>query len=189
MQQTTLPTASGDESNALWDPEEAIELWKYFGGIGSADKNTMVTVESLLLGISATIIGYVVTNLGFQSLSVTQPIKGLCLALLGLVISGVASYVALLYGGYSNWNWAKADAIARAQAKRHPKWNELLPKNFQKEPAGKPSFFCAIALYLGEPSDPTKQLAPIFGLYAGLAVVAAIFHLAILLLSAASLKR
>ena len=129
MQQTTLPTASGDESNALWDPEEAIELWKYFGGIGSADKNTMVTVESLLLGISATIIGYVVTNLGIQWLSVTQPIKGLCLALLGLVISGVASYVALLYGGYSNWNWAKADAIARAQAKRHPKWNELLPGN------------------------------------------------------------
>lgn len=189
MQQPRNPNVTSDDGPP-WTEDEALELWKYFGGTGTADKNTMVTVESLLLGFSAALIGYVVTNLlGFNPLCVNEPLKGIYVALLGIAISGVSVYVSLLYGGYSNWNWAQADAIARDQATRHPKWAHLLPENARAvrekwKQLGKPSLFCAIALGSGKPCDPTKQLAPIFGLYLWLAVGAALFYLSILVLSA-----
>jgi hypothetical protein len=181
MQQPTNP-AGGDG----WGENQAMELWKYFGGVGAADKNTMVTVESLLLGFSSALIGYVVTNLlCFSPLSVHEPFKGLCVALLGTAISVAAGYVSLLYGGYSNWNWAQADAIARDQAKRDPKWDQFLPEKAEEvlekwRLQDKPSPFCAIALKRGRPCYPTKQLAPIFCLYLWLAIAATLFHLSIL---------
>jgi hypothetical protein len=168
-------------------------LWKYFGGVGAADKNTMVTVESLLLGFSAAIIWYVVTNLDFHPLSLKEPYKGICLGVLGVVISCVAGYVSLLYGGYSNWNWAKADAIARDQAERFPKWARLLPENakaaVEKGTTHKLSWFCVIATRFGQPCDPIAQLAPIFSLYAWLALCAALLHLLVLLLSVCKLDQ
>jgi hypothetical protein len=154
----------------------------------------MVTVESLLLGFSAALVAYVGTNLlCFPPLSVTDPYKAICLAILGVVISSVAAYVSLLYGGYSNWNWAKADAIARDQAARYPKWAELLPQNAQAAVARgttrAPSWFSAIAARFGRPCDPIAQLAPIFSLYAWLALAAALFHLFVLFLSVYEVRR
>ena len=149
----------------------------------------MVTVVSWLLGLSAAIIGYIVTNL---PLSATEPFKGMYPALLGVVISCVAVYVSLLYGGYSNWNWAHADDIARNMAERflESTWGELLPENskaaLQNWTRGKRSFH-AIAMKLGKPCDPTKKLAPIFSLYTWLGFFAALFHLSIFLWSASIL--
>ncbi len=188
MQQPKCANTTADDGPP-WSEEYAMELWKYFGGVGAADKNTMVTVETLLLGLSTALIGYVVTKLlSFNPLSVNESFKGICVALVGTAISVVAGYVSLLYGGYSNWNWAQADAIARDQATRHPRWAEFLPENAKAarekwKQLGKPSIPCAIALRCGRPCYPTKQLAPIFSLYLGLALGATLFHLSILLLS------
>lgn len=188
MEQPGNSNSAGDDGSS-WTEPQAMELWKFFGGVGAADKNTMVTVESLLLGFSAALIGYVVTNLlCFNPLSVNESFQGVCVALLGTAISGVAVYVSLLYGGYSNWNWAQADAIARDQAIRHPKWAQFLPENAKAarenwKQLGKPSLLCTIALASGKPCDPRRQLAPIFCLYLWLALAATLFHLSLLLLS------
>ena len=184
---TQNPSCDADES-AQWSEPQALDLWKYFGGVGASDKNTMVTVESLFLGFSAAIIWYIVTNLlRVNPLSVTEPFKAGCLAILGVAISGGVIYVALLYGGYSNWNWAMADAIAREQAKRHPKWNDLLPENseavVEKWMTSKPSYLCAVAARRGQPCDPKTQLAPIFIFYGIYALLAALFHLFVFLIS------
>src|SRR3972149_4465382 len=89
MKQSGKPNApEDDKSNAPWSEMQALELWKHFGSVGTQDKNTMVTVESLLLGFSAAIIGYYVgTNLlTFQPLHVEDPVKGIYIALLGVGI-------------------------------------------------------------------------------------------------------
>jgi hypothetical protein len=185
----------------LWSQQQALELWKYFDGMGATDKNTMVTVESLLMGFLAAIIWYVVTNLlAFRSLAetaaatgvcvalpglvITTPRSGISLAFLGLVISLVAGYVSLLYGGYSNRNWAKAAAIAGKQAQSYPKWNELLPENLKVIAQQKTSYFWRWATNFGRPCNPIRQLPPIFCVYTWLAVCVALFHFIVLILSA-----
>jgi hypothetical protein len=166
----------------------------------------MVTVESLLLGFSAAIISYVGTKLlvfgtiseptatarhcvAFPGFVITEPSNGISVALLGLVISIVASYVALLYGGYSNRNWAKAAAIANEQANIYPKWNELLPKNLKLVAQQKTSYFCRWARESGQPCEPTTQLPPIFCVYTWLGISATLFHLIVLFGSATCLLK
>jgi hypothetical protein len=39
-------------------PDQDLELWKHFATFGGADKNTMVTAASWILGFSATIVGF-----------------------------------------------------------------------------------------------------------------------------------
>jgi hypothetical protein len=51
MDQSAGSNQSGDDNPTLWSQQQALQLWKYFDGVGAADKNTMVTVESLLLGV------------------------------------------------------------------------------------------------------------------------------------------
>jgi hypothetical protein len=190
------PTSDGgsEQGGMHWSEGQAIELWKYFGGVGAADKNTMVTVESLLLGFSAAIVGYVGTNLlCFRLFGIADPYRAICIALLGIVISCVAGYVSLLYGGYSNRNWAQADAIARNRAARYPKWAELLLRENSKPSVeegttGKPSWFAATAWRFGRSCDPLTQLAPIFCLYAWLALSAGLFHLWVLFVSVRALS-
>jgi hypothetical protein len=186
MAQPPPPPEADDPTQ--WSEGQALELWKYFGGVGAADKNTMVTVESLLLGFSATVMGYLVTQvLCFGPFSVTKPYQGIGLAMLGLLISGVAVRVALLYGGYSNWNWVMADAVARAQ-KHQTKWEKLLPEKASTvvtlEPHAGASWFFNKAMKWGRPCEPTKRLAPIFSLYAKLAIVAAAIHAVVVAVSA-----
>jgi hypothetical protein len=173
-----------------WTENEALDLWKYFGGVGAADKNTMVTVETLLLGISTALIGYAATHLmSFNPLAVSQPFQGFSVALLGVAVSGASVFVALLYAGYSNWNWAQADAIARNLANSDSKWAKLLPENADavrkewRKSDGKPSPLCTAALALGRPCYPTRRIAPIFTLYVCMAIAATIIHVLILILS------
>jgi hypothetical protein len=201
MDQPESSNKSADDHPTIWSQQQALELWKYFDGMGATDKNTMVTVESLLLGFLAAIISYVGINLlafrpglvtpaaagvcvALPGLVVPDPINGIIFALLGLVISVVAGYVSLLYGGYSNWNWAKAAAIAADQAKRYAKWNDLLPKHFKIDAQQKTSNFCRWARNFGGPCDATTQLPPIFCVYTWLATLAILFHLIVLIFSA-----
>jgi hypothetical protein len=177
--------APGPEDPTLWGEVPALELWKYFGGVGAADKNAMVTVESLLLGFSSLVLSYLVTTvIRFDPFCVTKPYQGFSLALLGLVISLLAAYVALLYGGYSNWNWAMADKIAR-QREGQKKWAALLPENADtSSPRPGASWFFNKAMKWGRPCEPTKRLAPIFCLYATLALLAALTHAGVVVVSA-----
>ena len=187
--------APAEEISAPWTESEALELWKYFGSVGSADKNTMVTVVSWLLGLSAAIIGYILTNL---PLSITEAFKGISLSFLGIAISYMSGRISLLYGGYSNWNWAKADEIAReldqrlSKLKRLPKskWSKLLPESSKEDlegwTSGKLSFH-TIAMKLGRPCDPRNEVAPIFVLYTRLSLFSALAHLMVFVLSVWSL--
>src|SRR6266498_1738307 len=100
-----------------------IELWRHFASSGSVDKNTMVTVTSWLIGLSATAIEYIITNLiDFNTVTIIETKKFICVALLGAIISLVSSYISLLYGGYANENWAKAAEIANKNG-----WYDLIP--------------------------------------------------------------
>ena len=95
--------------------------------MGGTDKNTMVTIVSWLLAFAATAIGYIVTHkdmIGPTAGEISHPLRMMAVSLLGLVVSGIAGYVTLLYGGYANRNWAKADEIADRRG-----WLDLLPGN------------------------------------------------------------
>lgn len=83
---------SGDNSPPRWRDDQAIELWKYFGGVGAQDKTTMVTVGFLLLGFSATLMGILIDKdlLKFWPLSIGELGKAISFAILGIVISCVA---------------------------------------------------------------------------------------------------
>jgi hypothetical protein len=168
---------------------QAVELWQHFADVGREDKNTMVTVTSWLLTFSATIIGYIVTNLAqFNSFAFTEPPKVFGLTLLGAAISLVAMYVALLYGGYTKTNWAKADeiAIANGRADLVPDYSRLKGKESK---SGKLSVVPAIAEKLAGPCDPRKTMAPVFFLFAGLALSMVIAHLIFVGLSLSQILR
>ena len=105
------------------DLQQDLEFWKHYAGFGGEDKNRMVTIASWLLGLSAAMLGYIVSEtISPESFSVTEPVKALLLSVVGLGVSIVAAYIAVLYGGYSNRNWEMADRIASRQ-----KWSDLLP--------------------------------------------------------------
>ena len=205
MTQTT-PSSQSDDP-ARWSEADALELWKFFGGVGAADKNTMVTVETLLLTLSSTALGYLVTGIfRFDPFSVTKPYQGLGVAVLGFAISCVAAYLAVLYGGYSNWNWGMADFIARTKkneiASATPpikwetllpeeadtsKWEALLPKKADtlvERMTDPNAWFHKRAMKWGRPCEPTRRLAPIFTVFTLLALVAAFLHAGVAVVSA-----
>ncbi len=176
-----LAKSENQRTDHAWEEDQALELWKYFDGVGGADKNTMVTVVSLLLGFSATIIGYIVTQLvSFDPLVLAQPLKAIWLALLGFIISLLAAYMALLYGGYANRNWAKAAEIARSRD-----WRDLLPDSSMSEKGeranGQPGRLASFAERRARHHEPRTELAPVFSIFALLAVLAALLHLIFLI--------
>ena len=113
-------------------PNQDLELWKHYASFGGEDKNRMVTIVIWLLGGAAFILWHIWLHL-IETSSVktssikfclTDPLKVLGVAIVGMGISALAGYVSLLYGGYSNRNWAKADQIARYRGWRDPLPNE-----------------------------------------------------------------
>jgi hypothetical protein len=150
-----------------------LEIWKHLASSGGTDKNTMITVTMWLLAFSATALGYIGTETinsaapGF----VVDPDRMMAVSLLGLLISLVATYVTLLYGGYSNRNWAKADCIARAHG-----WRDLLPASSSEEKASRARTLVRFSWDLARPCNPETTLAPVFVAFAGLAALSAVTH-------------
>ncbi len=95
-------------NDKTWDDDKkfAFEAWKYYGGIGGADKNRMIQIVTWLLGFSAAIIGF------YASGKLTEPVGNVLLIGIGILVSILAAFVALLYGGYAARNWSIADRIA-----------------------------------------------------------------------------
>jgi len=165
-------------------PDQAFEAWRHYANVGGVDKNTMVSVASWLLGGSAAIIAFIATNfLSEDSFGLTQPVATLMLAGAGSFVSLAAGFIALLYGGYANWNWARAHDIARVR-----KWKDLLPETNYPQENGEPTGLTAYAAQHADPKCAPMHLASIFIIFFRLALVSTLVHLSILIWSVASIR-
>lgn len=70
----------------------------------------MIKIVTWLLGFSTTIIGVYATG------KLTEYFAKVLLIVLGILVSVLAAFTALLYGGYATWNWAIVDRIAKDYA-------------------------------------------------------------------------
>jgi len=146
-----------------WDDEKlAFEAWKHCGAIGGADKDKMIQIVTWLLGFSAVIICF----------HATGDLKDPRVGFLGILVSFVAAYVALLYGAYAAWNWALADEIADAY-----QWRELLPGH-------EPTHISAAGWQgslVGHLARPCKgKIAPVFWAFMVFSVLSAVIHVFLL---------
>ena len=76
------------------DPDLAFEMWKEYAGI----KDRMIQIATWLLAFSAGIIGFYATG------KITKAQQALLW--IGVLVSVIAAFTALLYGGYAARNWA-----------------------------------------------------------------------------------
>lgn len=172
-------TGSGTRGSAYvhLEGDRALEAWRHFASTGASDKHTMVTIVSWLLGFVAGEIGYVVTKLVTATMSPIAKERMLVVSLLGFLISFVAAFLSLLYGGYSHRNWAHADYIAEKNG-----WRELLPPERMNAESVTPesrgsigwalSKLTQIGWYLSTPTTDETRLAPVFYVYFALAALA-----------------
>lgn len=178
MSDSELSDAHAKDEAAERPPDLDLEVWKHFAGMGGTDKNTMITTVSWLLAFAATAIGYIVTDsqmIATTSPRIQSPGRLMAVSLLGIFVSVAAEYLAILYGGYSNRNWAKADEIARKR-----KWLDLLPEGspdkMTPEQGGKPARLAAIAWQRARPCYPQTDLAPVFKIFSFLAFLSGLAH-------------
>jgi hypothetical protein len=176
------------------DDGVALEAWKHYASVGGADKDRMVAVSTWLLGFSATIIGFTLTQ-GVDGYSLKQPMVSALLALVGMGLSAVALAVAFSYGGYANRAWATADQIAAAY-----NWHYLLPSNNPFQSASAPAEtqgitwrrrildwahgkMAELALGLADPRPTQRRLAPVFEVFVLVALASFVIHLLVVLWS------
>ena len=158
---------------------EDLELWKHHASFGGEDKNRMVTIATWLLGASATMLWYIWPRLICPDpLGIKEPLIALGVATLGMGVSALAGYISLLYGGYANRNWEKADQIAASRG-----WEDLLPLEHKAPGHG----LNAIAKRWARPCKPKDKLAPVFIVFILLATFSLAAHLTILSLSIATI--
>lgn len=143
------------------DEKLAFEAWRTCGATGGSDKNHMIQIVTWLLGFSAAIIGLQVTN-GLPDSRV---------ALLGVLVSLVAAYVALLYGGYAAWNWSVAYQIAQD-------W-EWRPLQADHDPVAgsRANWQWSVVRRVASPCH--GRIAPVFWMFFGVSLLSAAFHVAI----------
>src|SRR5215213_6986884 len=123
-------TPTTEPSYGRRDPSQDLELWKHHSNIGGEDKNRMVTICCWLLGFSAAILWYVAVKLiAPHEAGPNASVRALVVSILGIIVSICSAYIALLYGGYSNRNWQKADDIAECRG-----WRDLLPLQTWRHP-------------------------------------------------------
>jgi hypothetical protein len=153
-----------------------LEVWKHFADMGGTDKNTMIVAVSWLLGLAAAAIGYTLTHLS-ESTTVEpmHTVSVLIVSALGLVLSLLAAFVTVLYAGYANRNWAQADMIARKRG-----WRELLPQGCAGENTER-RLLARAAWRLARPCVPDRELAPVFGVFTVLAIIAIVAHAVVLI--------
>ena len=152
-------------------------MWKKFAETGGADKDRMVHVCNWLLSFSVAIIGVAFAK-GVDPSIVTKGAAIAILGGLGLLLSIASALVTIIYGGYANWNWAKADQIARVYH-----WDILKPKDEPWTAMQKLQDSCLLAKWgrcWSAPADTYSRLAPIFNLYFVLALLSAFVHIIIM---------
>jgi len=140
-----------DATDRAWEKEKSqVDVWKYYGSIGGADKDQMIKIVTWLLTVST----------GIVSLYATGQLKATAamafLFFVGVVVSLLAVITALLYGGYAAWNWAIADGIAEKY-----KWDQQRPC-FRPIPQPK-RWIDRLPLWLAEPCE--DEVAPVFWVF------------------------
>ncbi len=159
--------STNSTSGHAWETEDlAFEVWKYYASVGGADKNLMIQISTWLLGFSAGILGF------FSTGKLPIPWAAELLICLGILVSLLAAFVALLYGGYATWNWAIADQIAKDYD-----WSLLLPTN---NPIPKRTALSRPALWLAKPYP--GKVAPIFWIFFMISLASAVVHIVLLCL-------
>jgi hypothetical protein len=143
--------------NTLNDQKLALEVWKHFASIGGDDKARMIQIVTWLLAFSAGIIGLYATGRLKQAI--------VPLFLVGILISVLAAFTALLYGGYAAWNWAIADQIAKDH-----NWQKQKPDYVPFENSQIPW-----SVWLAKPCQ--NGIAPVFWLFFGGSVLSLGVHL------------
>lgn len=108
--------------------ERAFEAWKHYAAAGGADKDRMIQIATLLLGFSAAIAGFIFDH-AVKGSHVTEPLAAAGLSIGGMIVAFASALVTLLYGGYANRNWARAERIARSSG-----WFELQRANTRNQP-------------------------------------------------------
>jgi|SRR6266850_516621 len=156
-----------DTTKKTWDdPKIAFEAWKYYGGIGGTDKDTMIKIVTLLLGFSTSIIGAYATG------NLKEPFATKLLIGLGILLSILAAFTALLYGAYSAWNWAIADRIAETYDL------EKLKPNYIPVPLSKTPWTAAFFLRLAKPCQ--NKIAPVFWMFFFISCLSLLVHVLLL---------
>jgi hypothetical protein len=134
-----------------------------------------VALASWLIGFSAAILGYFLTQLiAPDAFVLKEPLRAVAVSILGIGVSIVAGYLSLLYGGYANRNWEKADQIADNRG-----WKDLLPSDQPTYGSG----LNLIAKGLARSCDPKHELPRVFVIFFGIAVFSFALHLALLVWS------
>lgn len=169
--------ANGDQRST----SNYIELWKHYAAFGGEDKNRMVTIASYLLGVSAAALGIIVSQLEDREwITFEQPQQAVMFSTLGIIISGIAAYTVLLYAGYSNQNWQKADDIARDHG-----WSDLLPQ-LSPDTVGLRSLV-RISNRFAEPCEPKSNIAPVFKVFTSLSILFFLMHLIVIIRALSSI--
>jgi len=153
-----------ETTKRTWNDDEKLgfEVWKYYGGIGGADKDYMIKIVTWLLGFSASIIGALATGKLADSLAAAL------LVVLGMSVSTLAAFTSLLYGAYAAWNWAIADRIAEIYD-----WTEQSP-TYRPIPRSKTQWMTNLA-------KPCQgRIAPVFWVFFSASFVSFIVHAVLL---------
>jgi hypothetical protein len=105
---TTAPPLPGGDipggQPAGLSTAETIQLWQHFVRTAGEDKNRMIGMTTWLLGLSASIVGYVATH-------ADTPHINLALSRVGMAVSVFALYIVWLYWAHEQWNRGKAEAL------------------------------------------------------------------------------
>ncbi len=180
MTEATDASKPGTDSVFARDPKSDLELWKHYASFGGEDKNRMVTINSWLLGLSAATLGYIVTRtIAPDSASLDEPIRAFALAVLGLGVSGFAGFLAVLYGGYANRNWERADQIADGRG-----WTDLLPPPVRETRGPGLNGFAKL---WARPCKPKDELGLVFMAFSILASLSFLAHFGVLIWSAVAI--
>ena len=177
-------TSNPADFHQEWEKHElAFEAWKHFANIGGADKDRMITIATWLLGFSAGIVAFTFSET-VKANTVTEPLVAIFLSIVGFIIACMSGIISLMYGGYANWNWAKADQIANDF-----NWIRLDPKDLppNMEEASHKLSLIGLALKLSRSKLPHEKLAPIFYCFLGVSFLSFCVHFFILIWSIISL--
>ena len=160
-------TVSGEVMHSVNDPtEEAHSLYveqsRVMERLQAADAAPLV-VWDVGLGAAANAMA---TIHAVESLPAAK-----LLPFVGIAVSVIAAVIALLYGAYATWNWAIADQIAELY-----EWKHLRPEN---DPIPRPrKLVLRPVLWFAKPRQ--GDLAPVFWIFAIVALLSAVVHLLLL---------
>lgn len=157
-----------------------LELWKHHAAFGGEDKNRMVAVTTFVLGFSAAVLG-IVASMPVEEgswVAFQEPRRAIVFSALGTIVSGIAAYTVLLYAGYSNQNWRKADLIAAKQP-----WG-YLTKNAGLSPRAGNHSLATLSEKLAKPCEPDSELAPVFVTFLVLSLIIMLVHVVVIISAA-----